>query len=362
MSTVNKKKATIKRASKAARDNATKLDTEAMQWLKILYSEMAHYVEEVIRGTSDENTLTLAQLGLLKQKLTTGLSRLYEALTEALDGYLRRAAALGAEVMRGFVEPMRLAEHLDRAVLTTRSFIASDGLQLSERLWRLNDGANDAVIKHVERAVTLGQSASEATRDFLSRQDPVPATVRKHLSDANPERLARTAAENLMTGKMNPYDQAKRVFRTEINRAHGLAYQNAVFDDDEVAGTRFLLSPHHKVKDICDMHASVNRYGLGKGVYPKGKSPWPAHPNTLSYEVVVFNDEVSQEDKQSETRIEWLNQQSEELQIRVLNSRAKQKALMAGVLTERQIQTPWKTLKIYYQRKGIDLDFLRVDN
>ncbi|QUJ69219.1 hypothetical protein KDD30_07770 [Photobacterium sp. GJ3] len=30
-------------------------------------------------------------------------------------------------------------------------------------------------------------------------------------------------------------------------------------------------------------------------VKSKGKSPWPAHPNTLSYEQVMFVDEVTEE-------------------------------------------------------------------
>lgn len=94
-----------------------------------------------------------------------------------------------------------------------------------------------------------------------------------------------------------PYHQIKRVMRTEINRAYGMAFQNSAFEDEFVVGTKFKLSPNHPRRDICDMHATANLYGLGRGVYPRGKSPWPAHPNTLSYEQVVFVDEVTEEDK-----------------------------------------------------------------
>jgi hypothetical protein len=74
----------------------------------------------------------------------------------------------------------------------------------------------------------------------------------------------------------------------EINRAHGTAYLKGAEAHPDCVGTRFLLSPSHPEHDECDLHASANLYGLGPGVYPPGKTPWPAHPNTLSYVVAVF--------------------------------------------------------------------------
>lgn len=48
----------------------------------------------------------------------------------------------------------------------------------------------------------------------------------------------------------------------------------------------------------CDLLASQNLYGLGPGVYPSSdKTPWPAHPNTLSFTEIVFANEVTNTDK-----------------------------------------------------------------
>jgi hypothetical protein len=39
------------------------------------------------------------------------------------------------------------------------------------------------------------------------------------------------------------------------------------------------MSGTHKKTDICDLHANINRYGLGAGVYPKASAPQPPlHP------------------------------------------------------------------------------------
>jgi hypothetical protein len=88
-------------------------------------------------------------------------------------------------------------------------------------------------------------------------------------------------------------NNATRLFRTEINRAHGEAYIKGFLSLPDAAGVRFTLSPMHPKPDICDVHAAADLYGLGPGVYPTRETcPWPAHPNTMSYVVGVFKDEV----------------------------------------------------------------------
>ena len=109
------------------------------------------------------------------------------------------------------------------------------------------------------------------------------------------------------------------------------------------------------------MHARANLYGLGKGVYPKGKSPWPAHPNTLSYEQVVFIDEITEEDRANQTdRISWLKGQSQQAKKAVLGHDKKVAALDKGYLKESMIATPWKHLEPALKRKGINTQTLWI--
>ena len=93
----------------------------------------------------------------------------------------------------------------------------------------------------------------------------MPAALIKKQYLANAARIGRIIGSDLMTGEGNAYANALRVFRTEINLAHGEAYQAAAFEHPDVIGTQFLLTPRHPKTDICDMHARVNRYGLGPG-------------------------------------------------------------------------------------------------
>jgi len=357
-------KAAIKRASSRARSAANKLDRQALEDLTGIYRRAVAGLQADIRGfAGTDGSLRLEVLQQLLRQANQRLADLSRARDTLLDSNLVQGAQLGvapfdtdSAVLTG-----SLAQISDEAVQFVRNFVQADGLQLSDRIWRIDRHARDVVGQAIESAVIQGHSASRAARDFLARGAPVPAGLVDKIGFANAERVARQVGRDLMTGRGSPYDNALRLFRTEINRAHGEAYQAGAFAHPDTIGTKFLLSPRHPEPDICDMHARVNRWGLGPGVYPKGKNPWPAHPNTLSYVEVVFADEVSAADKQGkENRIDWLQKQPPAVQESVLASRKKRAALQRGILKENEIATPWNVLKKRYQRRGIDVDSLVV--
>ena len=75
-------------------------------------------------------------------------------------------------------------------------------------------------------------------------------------------------------------------------------------------------------------------------MYPLGKTPWPAHPNTLSYVEVVFADEVTDADRAGkETPLQALKRLPPETRTRVLG-KGKAQLLEAGSLTQGMIKTP----------------------
>lgn len=85
------------------------------------------------------------------------------------------------------------------------------------------------------------------------------------MNAANSASIGKTVAD-VLTGSGSPMDNAMRLMRTEINRAHGEAYISGALAHPDAAGVRFLLSPAHPEPDICDLHAAANLHGLGPGV------------------------------------------------------------------------------------------------
>lgn len=355
--------AAIKRASKTARANVQALDRELLVQLEQVYRNAVADIGGYLQSRAgDDNTIRLEVMRSLLDQSQARLNFLEAERNGLLDEGLRQAAGFGVQPFTGVPEiGASLVQVADDAVRFVTQFVADDGLQLSDRLWAIDNHARDVVRSEIQRAVVQGHSASEAARDLLARGLGVPPELASKMTAAQWDKIAREIDNGLLTGEGSAYSNARRVMRTEINRAHGEAYQAAAFDHPDVIGTRFLLSPNHPRTDICDMHARVNRYGLGPGVYPKDKNPWPAHPNTLSFTEVVFSDEVTEEDKSGKIdRIEWLKGQTAATQAGILGDR-KREALLRGLLKEQQINTPWRVLKKRYQRRGYDPDNWATD-
>ena len=356
MSERTAKQAAIKRASAQARANMNRFDRETLDALTALYKQAVADLQAQVRDFAGaDGSVRLEVMQQLLAQAQSRLAQLEQARNSLLDAGLTTAATLGVEAFA--VDVASIGSPLTRiaheAVQTVVHFIAEDGLQLSDRIWRLDNGARQAVADAIQQGVIQGYSASQAAAEFLSRGEAVPGNVVAKQGAASAERMGRSIASSVLRDENGAYQKALRVFRTELNRAHGIAYQAAAFEHPDVIGTRFLLSPHHPRTDICDMHARVNRYGLGPGVYPNGKSPWPAHPNTLSYTEVVFADEVAAHDRDGkEDRISFLRAEPPQVAVDVLGA-AKAGALRAGLLKESEINTPWNLLKQKYEKRGL---------
>ena len=334
-------KTAIKRATLAAHKAIEDLDADALESLREAYTKVADEITQQISahaGTDDR--LALTEMRSLLGEIERRLRQLSDERDRLLDAALRQAAQEGVAV---FDAAPRLADEAFRFV---HSFIAADGLQLSDRIWRLDRGARDAVINAVEQAVIQGHGASQAAREFLARGLPVPEDVQEKLGAANAARVGNTVRERLLTGQGTPLYNALRLFRTEINRAHGEAYMAAGAGHPDFAGWRFLLSPAHPKPDICDLLARQNLYGLGPGVYPnREKCPWPAHPNTLSFLEIVFKDEISAGDQAGkETPTEALAKLTPAQREGALG-KAKAEVFDDGRLRQGMIRAPWRAVR-----------------
>lgn len=282
--------AAIRRASAQARATMNEYDQELLTQLRDLYLAASERIEDDIdRAAGAGDRVALDRLYWLRFQIAQELQRLAEAWQSLLDQGLPMAAAIGSAPFSSALAQDQVDYINTQAVEFVRRFTAADGLQLSDRLWRINKGTSQRIENAIEMAIIRGDDAYRAA---LAGMTAAPDA----LGAASPGKIKGTIRE-LMTGRGSALYNAQRVMRTEINRAHGMAYQAGAAQTPGTVGTRFLLSPAHPEPDICDVHAAANLHGLGKGVYPHGKNPWPAHPNTLSYVVAVFEHEVSDQDK-----------------------------------------------------------------
>lgn len=272
MLTDKEREALIKAATEQAQKNLTRLDAKVLGELETLYQGVMERLSTRLTQYSPDGYFAQQHLKPFLSDLGKLLKQMAGARRSLLDVAIDEAARVG-------VEPAVTANATGVNIAVAHSVKAvwelqlADGLQLSERLWRLDRGAKEAIGQALRAAVARGQNPNEAARDFLRA-----------------EALRAKVGEELLTGQGSALYNAQRLFQTETKRAHALSYVESNRNARGLIGYRYMLSPLHRRVDICDRHANADLHGLGRGVYPADKirSIFPAHPNTRSYIVAVF--------------------------------------------------------------------------
>lgn len=104
----------------------------------------------------------------------------------------------------------------------------------------------------------------------------------------------------------------------------------------------------------CDLLAAQNLHGLGPGVYPdRERCPWPAHPNTLSFVVMVFAEEVTEADRAGkETTLQALQRLAPEVRDGALG-KTKAAYFDQGLLRTGMIRAPLRAVSARLERQGL---------
>lgn len=360
--------AAIRRASQQARSAMEQLDAAAVDDLVALYRQAAEDVRAAIGAAAAAGGGQQVQLQYLRTLLAQVdgvLEQLASARTVVLDAALQQAAELGARPLTGaglaatgravgaVLTVAQALETVDRAVNFTRTFRAADGLSLSDRLWRVDRGAREAVQRTIEQAVVQGWGADKAAAELVYRGQPVPAATAAAQRAGDVGQVLK-AADVLKDETAGPLASTLRVMRTEINRAHGEAYMAGAAGAPGFVGFKFLLSPRHPRPDVCDLFARQNLHGLGPGVYPtRAATPWPAHPNTLSFVVAVFEADVSAADEAGqETTLEALQRLAPEMRAGVLGP-SKAGYFDQGLLTRGMVRAKVGAVQQRLRRRGV---------
>lgn len=332
----------VKRASIQGQKELTELDRSTLEKLQGLYGDAMDEIRQaLIAVAGSAGVVGISNMAIVMMQIRSALENASTARNHLLDQGLTKAAEIGAAPFAATVAPATLQEVRNEAVQYVREFVGTDKLKLSDRIWRIDRHAQEIVEQSVRNSVMRGQGASQAATDFLARGIPVPADIGLAQKAATANEIGKTVETHLLTGKGAPVDNALRVMRTEINRSHTKAYQRGAAADPASVGTKFQLSPRHPRVDICDMHARANLFGLGAGVYPHGRSPLPAHPNTLSFEVIVYKDEVTVADRQGkQTVIDFLEKVPSKDRKGILGAN-KNEAFEAGKLTTGMVRSRW---------------------
>lgn len=346
MATPAEQKAAIEQAARVALAKQVAYRETQAKAVQQLLAGIAHAIKlELLSLQDGGRDVTPDQIPTLRGYIigqTDGLLQQYRGI---LNAALLQSAATGATLLDLTGAGVSTDAIVNQTLAWMSSFRAADGLQLSDRVWRVASNANSELLQAIENGIVRGQSSYQAAQDFLQRGAPVPEALQLGMQQRSASQLAGKAEDLLANPKGDILYNAQRVIRTETNRAYTHSYVASVTQHPDVIGMKFTLSPRHPKPDICDMYAAANLHGLGPGVYPPDNTPYPAHPNTISFLQPVFNDEVTDAHRDGkQSAFDWLGDQGSDVQDAVLGGQRKGEAFRAGQLHDSELLTPWKNI------------------
>lgn len=169
-----------------------------------------------------------------------------------------------------------------RALEAGAQRIQGDGLQLSQRIWRLeNDG-----LERIRSTLSLAMAERTSAVKLAALLEPVLGAG-KDCPRWSEERLYKMTAGERITSKAGLFSgeecqgqgiayNALRLARTELQYAHHAMTSEIYSNSPWVTGKFVRLSPSHPKSDVCD--------GLAAGgPYAPGDSLIPAHSNCMCY-------------------------------------------------------------------------------
>lgn len=136
--------------------------------------------------------------------------------------------------------------------------------------------------------------------------------------------------------KISGYEKAryyaKRIALNETARAYNDARAFEYANSKDIQVVKIQMSKTHPRTDICDYYASVDKYGLGAGVYPKDKAPVPPfHPFCRCQMIPKYAHEYPKPKLNAKADKEYLEGLKEWQRARILGSKDKAKeALKTG--------------------------------
>lgn len=156
------------------------------------------------------------------------------------------------------------------------------GLFLSERIWKTSEKAADNIGRIITEAISEGKHPTEIAK-----------MLQGYVRDGKGTLVTNYPNMMRRIGSL-PQDlsyEALRLARTETAAAHTDGMISSASMNPGYKGVKWLLSPSHPVRDICDHYAEQDIHGLGPGVYRKGQEPlFPPHPNCLCSLVAEMED------------------------------------------------------------------------
>lgn len=245
---------------------------ELNQMLQDGAKEIERLIPKLLEKHTTGGTVKAAQLRLVSRELHVVQASLWGDLGRVLRAGVVEATLLAAESAAAFLKAFLARQgmvipELDaimaqqaRAGIDAILAKAKNGIPLSRAVYKTQALTRGMVDRKVSQGLLLGHNARTIAK---SVKDMIRPNVKGGVSYA-----------------------AHRLARTEINHAYQTSQARRYEDEPWTPGMQWNLSRSHPAKDVCDVNATQDLFGLGPGGYTFGEKP-DSHPNCLCYQTPV---------------------------------------------------------------------------
>ncbi|CAN0597424.1 unnamed protein product, partial [Ectocarpus sp. 12 AP-2014] len=212
MSELSAKKAIIKRAQVLALKEYLTLDLATLATLKEYYeASLEETVALLVFYADSIGIIRLQQLSALRRDIESVLLNLSRLQTELLNASLRESATIGTKPFLSYSGTEAALDISQRTTRFVKQFTGEDGLQLSDRIWIINDNHKNKVIRAINSAVIQGSSASEAAAALIANGEIPPSSLQAKEKNASSDKIGKVLKAQ-GTDEDAAYWQARRLF------------------------------------------------------------------------------------------------------------------------------------------------------
>lgn len=309
---------------------AVKISSDGMKLSKKHLSELQKFAaghKDLIEQATALAPTLIADAGKLKGKMR--------------DRFMADVQAEVWKKRRPTLEPGKVIHH-------------GDGLDISDRIWRMNDTTKRGLNKVLSNQIRFGRAVDsslysmqywvegqagkrfshfslndtpkwmeelryaghymsntptdrKAWKEIIGKLEGYVAERAKNGTYYAGKQLIKQVRAGAAAGKEEMVERAmrywlydrqkyflKRIVRTEAANAFHISQIQATEHDPALAGYQWRLSSAHPKKDICDEWADIDK-GLGRGVWPKDEVPRAKpHPQCMCYLIPRFGGRIRQ--------------------------------------------------------------------
>lgn len=256
-----------------------------------LYEDITKQVSNMGNGNLQKPRLIILQRDIqkrieqLNEDIKNGVIRnmrtTCNAVVEDTRTFLRRCGFKESDISGAF---FYVPDQIVRNIANGN--IYQNGWTLSKAIWGYNKQTQYDMNRIVSMGAAEGKSAFEIAKDLEKFVDPTASKASRTINGWRIDKNGNKVKEKFYFGKVD-YN-AQRLARTMISHAYQQSFEAVNENDPFVIGYRWKTSNFHsRICEICLDRETDDKFGLGRGIFPKDSLPLD-HPNGMcTFEAVI---------------------------------------------------------------------------